>query len=135
MRLLFVILLIALVPLRSWAGDAMAIRMAHGVVDSGHSTVARAASTASMHDDCAGGHHGAPASQATALASAAVTAAADAAQDHCTNCASCQACFTVALMGLPSVVAPLIPHNSPPHTGLKSFTSADVVLGHKPPIS
>lgn len=123
MRLLFVILLIALMPLRSWAGDAMAIRMAGGMVPSGHTQGIEAASA---HDDCPGGHHNAAPMQTTA---------ANEVQDHCANCASCQACFTVALTGLPAVAAPLVPHNSPPRAGLKFFASAEIALGQKPPIS
>ena len=123
MRFLLVILLIALTPLRSWAGDAMAIRMAAGTQGTGHTEVAKATSA---REDCAGGHHNAAPTQ---------TSAGQESQDHCANCAFCQACFTVALTGLPAVLAPLVPHNSPPWAGLKFFASAEVALGQKPPIS
>lgn len=134
MRFLLVVLLVALMPLRSWAGDAMAIRMAGG----GHTPVVL---VASAHEECPG-HHGPATSQPGNVAGVAATSGhadsgsvANAAQDHCANCASCQACFTVALTSLPAVIAPLTAHNSPPHAGLKSFTSADIALGRKPPIS
>jgi hypothetical protein len=140
MRLLFVILLIALMPLRSWAGDAMAIQMAGGALSGGPAAVAP---LSSVHDDCPG-HHGPSASQTLAVDAAMVVVAdahahaetlADGAQNHCGNCAFCQACFTVALMGLPGEIAPWMAHSNPPRAGLKSFTSAEIALGNKPPIS
>ena len=115
MRVFFLVLLIALTPLRSWAADAMAIQMA---------TPAATHAAASAHpDDC--------------MHALEVTDAHEVDDDtgHCANCPSCQACFTVALIspaiaGLPQrMQQPL----RAPATAF--FTSAERLLGQKPPIS
>ncbi len=119
-------ILIALLPLRSWAGDAMAIQMA-----------AQATATASAdHADCM--EH---------AAMAAMTAQdlghdqtpdihnQDQRQGHCHTCAACQACSAVAL-ALPetAMALPALPHSVPRWTAAR-YTSADRSLGQKPPIS
>jgi len=115
MRVFLLVLLIALTPLRSWAADTMAIQMA---------SPAGTHAAASTHpDDCM---HGLEITDAHDT---------DEAAGHCANCPSCQACFTVALIapaisGLPQQVQhPL----RAPATAL--FTSAERLLGQKPPIS
>lgn len=138
MRHLIFALMIALLPLRGWVGDAMATDMA-----STHArqvaikTIAespqgiRAAShfehNASMQDaaqaapDCAG--H--PDQEDTSSA----------ANSHCESCSACQACHTVALSPAAARL-PLVFHASPPPPAAPYlFASADAALGQKPPIS
>lgn len=118
MRRLFVLLiLIALLPLRSWAGDAMAIQMAaqaHG------SRMAAPAEHANCHE-----------MQADAMRAAQDKPA----PDSCATCAFCQACFTIAIALPPlSAGAQAQPHGLP-LAGSVQFTSATLALSHKPPIS
>lgn len=134
MRRWFFVLLIMLLPLRGWVGDAMAMQMAlpgqhapaSGVMqhaDSGsepaHShmiTIALAAS-----DDC-GSHTGAQ-DTGDAMETA-----------HCEACAMCQTCHTVAVLLLPELVAAtqVSPVTLP--TAMPVFASADRALLLKPPI-
>lgn len=120
-RVLLLLTLIALLPLRGWAGDAMAIQMAAQAAHSSH--VAALADAPTAHAKC---HdmQAEPAAQHTSPA-----------QDPCETCASCQACFTVAITvptALPATQA--LPHGLP-QAGSAQFTSAVLALGHKPPIS
>ena len=149
MRHLLLAIMIVLLPLRGWMGDAMAtdmaINMASGfgsttktIAAGAHETSASGqfgqklslqaapATSAQAHPDC-GGH-----ASSEAAPSAEVH---DAQDEHCKPCQSCQACHTVALSSsLQSVkrgfAAPLtLP------TGAAQFTSAYTALGQKPPIS
>ncbi len=134
MRRWFFVLLILLLPLRGWIGDAMATQMAmpghhalasgatlHGDGDSGpeHVHASAVASTASA--DCAehtGGHHIGDAMDAT----------------QCETCAMCQTCHTVAVLqpaSLPTVAQ--ISPRSPP-AAMRAFASAERALFLKPPI-
>ena len=123
MRVFLLVLLIALTPLRSWAADAMAIQM--GL----HSTAQEAGPAQALPqvhpDDCM---HG----QVT------TNVADDAATDtagHCATCASCQACFTVALISPIHIAVPQALHHALSTPAPAFFTSAERVLGQKPPIS
>lgn len=139
-RHLLLALLIALMPLRGWAGDAMATRMVAAAVVQ-QSPVAQAGGThadtpgAPAHDhvladpagvqtvapDCAG-HGTAPASSSSDTS-------------HCQSCVVCQACYSVALLlpvdaGDLSRIATVVPQSAAP-----SFNSAERALRLKPPIS
>lgn len=137
MRHLIFALMIALLPLRGWVGDAMATDMA-----STHArqvaikTIAesqqgiRAAShfehNASMQDatqaapDCAG--HDQEDTSSAAIG-------------QCESCPACQACHTVALSPAAARL-PLVFHAFPlPPAATYLFASADAALGQKPPIS
>jgi Tfp pilus assembly protein PilX len=120
-RVLLLLILIALLPLRAWAGDAMAIQMAAQAAH--HSRLAVAAKAPLAHALC---------HEAQAEPTAPHTSPA---QDHCETCASCQACFTVAITvpAMLSATQPLL--HGLPHAGSAQFTSAILALGHKPPIS
>lgn len=119
MRLFVILLLVALTAVRSWAGDVMAINMAmptHPVI----------ATQTAAHEDCPGSH------------TAAVTpnhSTDTAAADHCAQCASCQACFTVALVTPIFMADAQPPRHTTPHAFVRAFTSAVPALGQKPPIS
>lgn len=153
MRYLLIALMIVLLPLRGWMGDAMATNMAINTAinttfgfENTPKTIAASAHTASVsgqfddklsrqaapafsvpvHSDC-GGHvsgEAAPAAQAH-----------DARDEHGKLCHSCQACHTVALP--PPLQAAKSGFAAPPMlpTAAAQFTSAYTALGQKPPIS
>jgi len=138
MRHLLLALLIALLPLRGWVGDAMATQMAAGQLQ--HHEAQATAHAAHVHeheamDTAHAGQH----AKAPAVHDCADQVTDDggkhSADGHCETCAACQACHTVAL----SPVAPeLVPVFSAPtllSTAADSFASADAALGQKPPIS
>lgn len=119
-RLVLLLILIALVPLRAWSGDAMAIQMAAPA----HTGSAKVAASPAAHTNC----HETQAEPAPAPQTYNT-------QDSCATCASCQACFTVALV-MPAVqpATQALPHGLP-EAASAEFTSAILALGHKPPIS
>ena len=131
MRLLLLILMMALLPLRGLAGDVMAIRMAaHLPSDRAEVVMAmpvtELAVAGSSHADCMGRADATP-EQGPLPATGS--------SGHCTTCPSCQVCFSVALPVLPSVwsTAPL--PNTVPRIGESVFFSAVSAPGLKPPIS
>ena len=115
-RLLVVLLLIALLPLRAWAGDAMAVEMA---------LMAQAvqATPTAAHGDCHEHSAAAQPSQSTP------------AMDNCNHCAACQACFSVALEPVLAQGLLLAGAAGVPVLTLHPYASADLALGQKPPIS
>jgi hypothetical protein len=120
MRVFFILLLIALTPLRGWANDMMATRMA-----SQQSLAVHAAATeARSHcEDMA------------ALEDAAGPAAPETHNTHCNNCSLCQVCFAPALP-LAILTAPhAVAGHAPPTLQAVPFRSATLSLGQKPPIS
>lgn len=142
MRHLLLALLVALLPLRGWVGDAMATQMAAGQIQHAQ-TQHGATKTIAEHQD-------------TALAAAhfdheeaeqALTAAepdctghstggdTHAADGHCESCAACQACNTVALSLTGPDLSPVFKSLAPPHPAADHFASADAALRQKPPIS
>lgn len=152
MRILLLAIMIVLLPLRGWMGDAMAtdmaINMASGfknttkaIAADAHKTRASEqfeqkfslqtapASSMQAHRDC-GGHassEAAPSAQAHDMH--------DAQDEHCKPCQSCQACHTVALpASLQSVKRAFAAPVMLP-TAAAQFTSAYTALGQKPPIS
>lgn len=120
MRVWLLLVLIALVPLRTWAGDVMAIQMsAHTNITSAAAMEAPAAAHANCHE----------------MQAEPEIAPTSTAQGHCATCASCQACFTVGLATPPLQIAEqALPHHLP-LAAIAQFTSAVLALGHKPPIS
>ena len=145
MRRLLLIVLIAMLPLRVWAGGAMATQMAvAGVAESAQAVAVDAAAAAAapvsapaqpsgvavhqadgtMPIDCAG--HAAQAAPAATNADF---------NTDCPTCASCQICqgvaFATQLVGLPLTDAPqVVPQLQSSH-----FASAEPARGFKPPIS
>ena len=93
---------------------------------------ASAVATAHAHEDCMGVHSH---SHGEARAHAATPADTQPAKDHCASCASCQACFTVALSTPVLQLAFAAPGYAQPDARLMAFTSAVPALGQKPPIS
>lgn len=137
MRRWLLLALIVLLPLRSWAGDAMASDMLvrH---------LAMAASAATLHmqreagqpphehtavaPDCASHHLQAPSDFAQASADPARLT-----DFGCATCASCQACSAAALEFTP-LALPLISFaQATPVSPPWRFASADARQGDKPP--
>ncbi len=124
MRVLLLALMIALLPIRGWMGNAMAVSMAAQQV----SMAASDAADTAMPEDCP--------MQAMAGADDAVTNASPANSGiaKC-NCETCELCLALA-----SVSPFQLPHTSfapavgPVADGLL-FVSADRTTGLKPPIS
>lgn len=119
MRLLIALILIALLPLRGWAGDVMAVHMPapteHHV--SGHAEChehgqpVQAAAQQQMSPDSSNGHHSSG------------------------TCASCQTCSTVALL-LPATPVHAVAYAfGVPSWAWTAYASVDIALGQKPPIS
>lgn len=137
MRHVILALMIVLLPLRGWAGDAMATQMAshaiaiESVAGGAHQMVA----TASFD------HHNLALEKSQAIHDCQDQAAdgrgtdQTANTDHCGTCQACQACHTVALSPSPLEVAASFasPQLRPLHAA--AFTSAAGALGQKPPIS
>lgn len=126
----FLLLLIALLPIRGWVGDAMAGQMiGQHIAATSIATVAVANQGASLpgHDGCAG--HSMAATPAPAEAPATDINA------DCGTCTSCQVCHSVVLAP-PSVDSgiSLVQHRVAAPRGMR-FASAEPARGFKPPIS
>ncbi|MES2953846.1 MAG: hypothetical protein V4711_00255 [Pseudomonadota bacterium] len=129
MRHLIFALMIALLPLRGWIGDAMATDMA----------VARLQTPASSqtlpdhasHADAALAFL--PAMHDCAESSPGQSSPAEAA--HCDSCSACQACHTVALSPAATRLPAVLNAGAVPHAAAAHFSSADAATGLKPPIS
>lgn len=128
MRALLLAIMIALLPVRGWLGDAMAVGMAlhdmassasvaHGQGD-GHARQGRTDSDNAAHADCL--EHSAPA---------------DAGHSSCTQCSACDVCHSVALALNPAPIPPAgFQASMRPPTGA-AFVSAEPQPGFKPPIA
>ena len=145
MRPLFFALMIALLPLRGWLGDAMATEMA--VMQIGHAQAAERrvagyqGSTASAESTQAA-HHEMPVAQAGhdcgEAAAAAVSGAGDAGDSgdgHGVSCQSCGVCHTLALSRAFEASSPAASAVSLSSSRTAPFASAEAALGQKPPIS
>ena len=139
MRLPLFVLMIALLLVRGWAGDAMATDMAlaplqhattliatnaHGISAQGHLDHESAASRATH--DC-GGHAHEDTEDACL--------AADAHCESCAACQACQACHSVALTPAMPGGGSLFSSIPQPRSAAAQFASAETARGQKPPIS
>lgn len=138
MRLLLLALMIALLPLRGWVGDVMAMEMPAGLSSATNNIATHVDNTGARghihlnseasHTQCHG-HDG-----------AAADARADNAESHdnpgqCSHCSACQICHTVAVTTAVSLaVDTALPHLLWPASGLQ-FASAIPAPHLKPPIS
>lgn len=128
MRRWFVLLLIALLPLRGWVGEAMAGEMLGQHVAAASATQAQQAK-AVLHD-CTG--HEAAASNGSDADKQQET---QSASGDCPTCASCQVCSTVVLsMDTARVPAAAFGSTLVPRMGTR-FASAEPAPAFKPPIS
>lgn len=132
--------MLALLPLRGWVGDAMALELTaaalehpenaiKSVAHQGHSARATADFDAqhghARPADCPG--HGAVTDSAADSPSQAST--------DCNTCAACQICHLVALTPSLPQLAPLFLPAARPQAAPLLFASAEPVPGSKPPIS
>jgi len=137
MRTLLLALMIALLPIRGWLGDAMAVEMVrHSLPDA--TAVAEEASPASM---AAQAHcHEAMEAADSGMDTMAHHDDGDSAghgTDHqgCGTCTACQVCHTVVLGGTPLIDIVHGAPQAPPAAHAARFASAEPVPGLKPPIS
>ena len=154
MRIFLFALMIALLPLRGFAGDVMATEMAiqmaaqHLQQNELHDHHADATKNVADH----AGHSAAsgPSGQMDAHHDMAGTQEVDAMMDGCPvnvapgqchssdnhgSCQSCQACHTVALSLAFTQVEPARASSRLPNPVATQFASAEAALGQKPPIS
>ncbi|MDO8310297.1 MAG: hypothetical protein Q7T25_00005, partial [Sideroxyarcus sp.] len=142
MRSLFFVLMIALLLLRGWMGDAMANEMALSSVQ--HRQLATN-TIANKTDGISAEAHFHAKSKASASFSD-MQAAHDcdghpahdtlpAADGHCDACAACQSCNSLALTPAAVAANPVYGSHGRPHATAAPFDSAEAALGQKPPIS
>lgn len=141
MRIPFLALLIVLLPLRGWVGDAMAMEMMLAGTDhKPHATAAAAAGeeratldsdpgTRTMHREPSGcPDHFSPNSGLSDDQHLA-------GNDHCDTCTACQICHSVALAPLPLQLVPARLAVIQPKMAAGHYASAERAPGFKPPIS
>ncbi len=131
MRTLFLAFLIALLPLRGWIGDAMALDLA----GPHHAAVTAAANTTAGLPDCHTGHtghggHGGHADMST-------TDSPDPAQadGDCGSCSLCQICHSVVLASALPPLPSLQLGAAAPLARQPLYASAERLPGDKPPKS
>jgi len=135
MRTLLLALMIALLPIRGWLGDAMALEMVRHSLPA--ASLVAEASAASMTADA---HcHEAMDSDGgmDTMAHHAGSHDDDSGADHqgCGTCTACQVCHTVALGGMPLIDTVHSAPQAPPAAHATRFASAEPAPGLKPPIS
>ncbi|CAN5200788.1 hypothetical protein BH10PSE16_BH10PSE16_35660 [soil metagenome] len=142
MRPLFFVLMIAVLLLRGWMGDAMANDMALAPLQHPHAAsqpqqFATKTIAAHAHGTSAHAHFdtefAAQAAHDCAGHAAEDTAPAEAA--HCPSCDVCQACHSAALIPASADASAAFDPRTPPHAKFARFASADAARGQKPPIS
>jgi hypothetical protein len=140
MRLLLLALMIALLPLRGWVGDVMAMEMPAGLSFATNNIATHAdtagagghihVNTEASHTPCHG-HDGAAADARADKAGSQDNPG----PDPCSHCSACQICHTVAVTAAISLaVDTALPHLLWPAGGLQ-FASAIPAPHLKPPIS
>jgi hypothetical protein len=117
MARLFILFLIALLPLRGWTAERM-------VFETGHGTAVSAAASA-MPEECA---------LHMQMTSAHHETAASHVPDH-KGCESCQLCMPLVALDSPVVLAAATGPQALPRMGTSQFASADSARDCKPPIS
>lgn len=140
MHRVFLILLIALLPLRGWIGDTTAAQMASLAVAKVTFVLAEETGNATkivaIHDHMAGTSDHFHAEIAMDCAShAASDGSPTSSKENCNTCGLCQVCNSVALaMPTPIAATATIALLVPPYSGTR-FASADRALSLKPPTS
>jgi len=142
MRTLLLALMIALLPIRGWLGDAMAFEMVrHSLPAAAAVSMASSATTAS-EAHC---HEGMVADSGAMSMDMSMNMAdhtgghdnSDNGAGHqgCGTCTACQVCHTVALGGMPLIDIVHSAPQAPPAAHAARFASAEPAPGLKPPIS
>lgn len=143
MRPLFFALMIALLLVRGWTGDAMANGMALAPLQPSHPASELrqlALKTAAIHTADEAAH---PTAHAAAPDAAPDCGAGHAASDgdapaaaaHCQTCDACQACHSMALTPPAARFHAAFDTRVQPPAKADRFASADAASGQKPPIS
>ncbi|SFC49117.1 hypothetical protein SAMN05216344_11949 [Polaromonas sp. OV174] len=136
---LMIALMIALLPLRGWVGDAMAMEMALTQLQSPQHAMSSMASPAHEVGMDAHAMQQASAAEAPHAMTLAHDCAGDdashAASAHCESCSVCQTCHTVALSPAVADASRVFSAPTMPRLAAAPFASADAALSHKPPIS
>ncbi|RQO62703.1 hypothetical protein DBV14_04040 [Variovorax sp. KBW07] len=154
MRTLLLALMIALLPIRGWLGDAMAVEMVkHSLPAVAVATAEPAASALTMateahcHEamEVAGSgamDHTGMAGHADHASAASHDGGSGDGDDHggtghqgCGTCTACQVCHTVAVGGMPLVDTVHGAPQAAPAAHAARFASAEPAQGLKPPIS
>lgn len=151
MRFLLFALMIALLPLRGWLGDAMATEMALAPLAHRLIAIKSIASSADNkkadtqfdhHSHAQGALKSSPAGHTTSDLSAAHDCAGQAfsspspmSDTPCDSCVVCQACHTVALGIAAIALRPTFNPLAQSHSTAAQFASADAARDQKPPIS
>jgi hypothetical protein len=143
MRTLLLALMIALLPIRGWLGDAMAVEMVRHSLPAAslvaEAAPAKAAADAHCHEamEAADGGMDTMAHHAGAHDDGGNSSSNDHGADHqgCGTCTVCQVCHTVALGGTPLIDIVHSAPQAPPTAHAARFASAEPAPGLKPPIS
>jgi hypothetical protein len=135
MRFLLLALMIALLPVRGWTGNAMAVDMAAQAVAKAQKAGVAAASPeaapgadASMPADC-------PMHAQVQVDDAASTDAPQAGGGHCNACDTCELCLALATSTWPDAAPTAFTRHAKPLAIGHGFSSADRFSSFKPPIS
>ena len=139
MRHLFLAFLIALLPLRGWASDAMATSM---IANQTESALKIATKTIADHVDELGAKGHVDLEMKVPIATqAAVNCTEHAtavdiheADSHCDSCSACQACHAIAFCPTAADAAAVFSLSTLPRAAVAQFASASTALGEKPPI-
>ena len=139
MRTLLFLLMIAILPLRGWVGDAMATEMAVMQVQHQQSPHAQhvhpSGTEAGIDGDEAMQEMASDAGAMHDCEGHASTGEPSANGDHCETCAACQACHTVALAATAPAAGLNFSPIAVPAPERVHFASAEAALRQKPPIS
>lgn len=134
MRTLLLALMIALLPIRGWLGDAMAVEMVRHSLPAASLVAEEASVAADAH--CHEAMEAADSGMDT-MAHHDEGSTTNHGTDHqgCGTCTVCQVCHTVALGGTPLIDIVHGAPQAPPAAHAARFASAEPVPGLKPPIS
>jgi hypothetical protein len=145
MRTLLLALMIALLPIRGWLGDAMALEMARHSMPAASASVATSATQAHCHEamdamdamDRMDTDSGMQMAMDMPDSHAAHADHDNGGADHqgCGTCTACQVCHTVALGGIPVIDTVHGAPQAAPAAHASRFASAEPAQGLKPPIS
>ena len=151
MRHLIFALMIALLPLRGWVGDAMATQMAVHALQSASASSLAITAADELATDAQSMQGSAAVADATASLAAQLAGGmsvdcmshdSNALESHgastgpgCENCSACQACHTVALSPPGHERHAIALPGMRPASGITPFVSAQAAAGQKPPIS
>ncbi len=151
MRVFVFALMIALLPLRGWAGEVMATEMASSQIMQARKQTESAIQNiaVSAHNDWAKATFGSEksafpdenlpiAGYMPAMADCeghAKAGDAEPADAHCDTCSACQACHILALSVVGFNLSPTFSPRTQPRVAAADFDSATTALGQKPPIS